>query len=597
MKKKHLSKTLCFFVSFLLSVNLGVALWSLKSESAYPAKDISKRAEPVAYITRDSKTFYFTTIEAALKDGEDKPSSDTIYVIPKTVTMIKKDCTVSSEDTLCLPFEGTTYNGRQSGSFEKAKGTAGEWRDDIGTADFADGNQDSVNKYLQSNITINPNVTLKVNGSLQIGGVLGTENSGSTPNQLQGQTSGNYCQITMDSSSKIDNYGSIDCMGYIKEKSKNNKSQIINNGNAKMYMPYVVYDFKGGSCTAGMAANDSYKEFPISQYDFPNCQSEITFKFGSELKGYVDLYTDEKKELNNSIILHARHNTDEMGIVGTKDSLFELQNEDSSLKIKYTPIGDAKFTSYSQNGENRTGSAGITNMEITGDMKFNATSLSINAAEDLETKGAMILLKWLVDLIMNKLSQTIETSVIDYPIPWNFCIKVNSGNFTISNKMKFLGGSKLITNRNSTLSLSKNAAVIFYDSSSGSSLYEDEPSPNKTIYPIDKGDATMVNNGAINIKSGSFFGGKIQSSEIGSSIAVESGASLKYSTKEGKGTVSIGTTGVKMSFVDYKNSPINKNACVDLLFSDGSSISETQLVAGATYKSIESNGKIVWTKV
>lgn len=588
-------------------MNLGVALWSLKSESAYPSKDISKRAEPVAYITRGSTTSYFTTIEAALKDGESNPSSDTIYVFPKTVTTIKKDCMVSSEDTLCLPFEGTTYNGRQSGSFEKAKGTAGEWRDDIGTADFADGNQDSVDKYLQSEITINPNVTLKVNGSLQIGGVLGTETQ-----QLQGQTSGKYCQITMSSSSKIDNYGSIDCMGYIKEASKNNKSQIINNGNAKMYLPYVVYDYKGGNFTATMYANETYKEFPISQYDFPNCQSEMIFYYGSQLKGYVDLYTGEVKQtvtkfgITSTITLQARHNTDEIDVIGTSKSLFELQDNSSNVKIKYTPFGDNRFTAYSScliDGQKvRDGSDGLTTFNFSGNINFNSTSLSIDAADDVKTESGLPsflenIVKGIAQSIMKQLNQTIETSVVDFPMPWNVSLRVVYGSFTISNKIKFLGGSSVYVAKNAELV--NKSKIIFYDSSSDKPLYKDTESGG-TIYPYKKGDAAINCDGTLNLKSGSSFGGKISSQSKDSNVTVESGALLEYETREGgaeKMQIDVKNFSVTFVFKEYTpQSPISKKACVDLLSSDGSSVSETQLTAGATYKSVESNGKIVWTK-
>lgn len=605
MKTNRLSKLLCLFSSLLLTLDLGIALWSLKGEDSYPSSDIVKRTEPVAYITRSNETTYFTTIEAALKNGKDNPSKDTIYVKPGTKTTIVKDCTISSEDTLCLPFEGTTYNGRQSGSEEKSKGTDGQWRDDIGTADFADGNQESVNKYLQTNITINSNVTLTVNGNLQIGGILGTETQ-----QLQGQTSGKYCQITMGSSSKIENHGSIDCMGYIKEAKKNNGSQVNNNSGARMYLPFVVYDYKGGKFTASVYANNTYKEFPISQYDFPNCQSKMTFEYGSEFKGYVDLFTGEVQQvveklgLKSTITLLARHNTDELAVIGTSKSLFELKDSSSSITIKFTPSDDNRFTTYSSYVDSeskrpiRNGSGGLTTFNLNGDLNFNSTSLSIDAAGDVKTEtGLPNFLEKLVTSvaksIMKQLNQTIETSSVDFPIPWNINLLIRSGTFTVSNKIKILGGS--LVHIAKSAKLSNASKVILYDSSSSSSLYEDTLYAN-TIYPYEKGDAKLVNDGTIVLKSGSSFGGKISSSLKDSSIVVENGTTLEYTAHEGSGGMSISGTSVNFSFSEYKYSPIHKYACVDLLSSDGSSAVETQLVANSTYKSVESNGKIVWTK-
>ena len=585
IKKKRNASLVVFSFSILAMSMIGYGSWIIYSPTAFKSDfKIAKTTEKkVCYIGNT----YYTTIERALKDAADSTANETIYVIPGSNPTITKSCTIASGDTLCLPFEGTTYNGRQQNA-----SSTGTWKEDIGSAKFADNDQTSVSKYLTTNLTIRGNVTLTNNGNLQIGGVLGVENI-----SLNGQTSGKYCQITMNTGAHIVNYGTIDCMGYIKESQKNNNSTITNNNGSKMYLPFVVYDYKGGSFTASIYANDTNKEFPVSQFDFPNNQIETTFNYGSSLVGYADLYTSEvvkkvsKKlivTLTATITLAARHNTDDLEIIGNSNSLFEFDSSSSSIVMKYTPIGDNKYTTYSVENGFRIGSGGLTNINIYNGAIFNATSLSINAADDISVDPKAY--TWAVELVVGSLNQTVKTSDIYFPISWNYTLDIKSGVFNINNKMKFLGGSKIVIDKGAEIC--NNSLAILYDSSSGSPLFKDTAF-SSTVHPYSKGDATLMNNGTIRLKKGSSFGGKIQTDSIDSSIVVESGANLSNSSREGKGAWTISGLSVAFSFEEYANSPINKNACVDVLNSEGKLV-ETKLSNSTSYKSIDSNGIFSW---
>ena len=164
-----------------------------------------------------------------------------------------------------------------------------------------------------------------------------------------------------------------------------------------------------------------------------------------------------------------------------------------------------------------------------------------------------------------------KTSEIDLPIPWNYTIDINSGyTLNLNQKVKFLGGSKLIINEDAIVNI--NNSFILYDSANGEgksnkTLYKDIAYVG-TIYPYDKGDAKLINEGTLNINSGAKFGGKISAiSEIGN-INVNNGATLNYETHEGKGnfelSFSLDNLGVDYKFEEYTNSPISKYACVDL---------------------------------
>ena len=299
MKKVKLITVLTTLLLIIASIfNFGLS--SFISGVSFDAT-IEDAPRVVCY-TGDNK---FTTIEKALEFATNKENinvANTIYVIPGTDPTITKDCTIDKIDTLCLPYEGKTWDFREGPSTLNNR--------------FADDCEAMVTANRKSLVTIKRGVTLTVNGTLQIGGILGNASVGYQG--LQGQTSGSYADILMESGNsslqgakiEVSANGSIDCRGYIKETeisdNPNIQPQLILNDKSNLQLPFVVYDFQGATATGGIflgddsigvnnigstITKDGYA-CPFSLFDFPNIQISTKINSGANVVALVSLHTN-----------------------------------------------------------------------------------------------------------------------------------------------------------------------------------------------------------------------------------------------------------------------------------------------------------------
>lgn len=616
------------FLSFLTIafLSIGSSYWNVNhaNKKDFPLTSVSK--EEVAYF-KDTKgnNRSFTSIEGALAAAEKDTNANTVFVVPGTNPTIHNSCAIASGDTLCIPYEGETYDGRQKESqksgtwktratFEKGVPVSGDFIPDSSgylTTPFADSKAEFVSYFKKNEVTISAGQTLTVSSGayLNIGGILGWEGQ-----IVTGQTSGKYCQITREANSKIINNGTIDCRGYIKEAEKTSNSEIVmpkgNQGTRKL--PCVFYDYQGGKYTASVYGGET-KIFPLTQYDFPNVQSKRTFNYGSKLIGYVDLFTQEVKQTKIDItaVLAARHNADDLEIIGPtssdpKDpnSLFEMNSGSSTIVIKRNSSGNLYTTDPSVQPDSTT------KIDIKGEVYFQSTQISIAAAGDVSIEGWLEGLSGLLKAMTKQLNQTIDTSAVYFPLPWNILLAVNSNSsLTISSLMKMRPGSEIDVSDTGTLTIG--GKLIVYDDSRNSSLFQCPSGHVSNPYPSDKGNAKVLNAGTRTIKQGASFGGLI--SAIGNSghINVESGANLTINDcHEGYGDYEIDlkdfSNPVKFTFIDYSNSPVTKSGAAitferyyKTLRSGSSpnfetSSNERKLEQGTTYSSYQSNSGFGW---
>ena len=561
----------------LSCLGLGTSLWNVDSnvnpntQKSFPL--VSNSNNKVAYF-KDSKgaTRSFTTIEGALNaagKGTETDFANTIYVIPGTNPTSGGGGAIESKDTLCIPYEGETYNGRQRNA-EKGGTSNNSWKTPVeytngkissgdyianGSNPFADSNADYVAYFKKNEVTLNSKLIISSGAFLQIGGILGWKDNGVT-----GQTSGKYCQITREKGASIENSGTIDCRGYIKETSKDVNSSIVSKNGSVIKAPLVFYDYQGGSYTASVYGGET-KIFPLCQYDLPNVQSKLVFEFGSNLIGYVDLFTNDKEELNGAAKISARHNTDDLRLIGPKGEmssdkktsishLFEMTDKTSVITWKRANSGNA-FSNYSEKGPECE-----TKIEMAGKVEFNKTSISIQAADDAKLLSG--LMDWLLKLIASNLNQTITTDSIDFPLPWNIKISVLSGGvFDLYNKLKVMPGGAIFIQNGAKANIY--GKVIVYDNNRNTVLFS---SPSK-YYPSEKGNGRIINNGSLTIKAGASFGGKLTTESGDSSLIIESGANLSnIQSHEGSGQYSINKKNrkIEFQFKDYPNSPVTKTA-------------------------------------
>ena len=478
--------------------------------------------EAVCYIGNT----YYGTIEAALNSAT---SGQTVFVIEGANPTIRSSVEIKSGVILCIPYSGTTYNGRQTG-----KESDGSWKEDSrnlegGSSDFADSNATRVAKYRKTYVNIADSVELTVNGTLQIGGILGVETQ-----VLNGATSGYYSEIILGNDSKITSNGYIYCLGYIKEASSNNGS-IVEAKSGTIYMPFAIHDYRGGRATIGAyygsgsligIQKNTPNITPFNVFSMPNIQSLLIINYGANLVGYADLYTDA---VSVGITIPAQHNTTDANIIGSENSIINLTTSNSRIEIKYN-AADCRYTNKSLDR---------TTLNIYGGAKTGTLSLSVTVAI---------------------ISATVTTDETFFPIPWIYDINLHDGDYVIENKMKFLTGSSLTIHEDANLSL--NADTIFYSSFT-------DVTYGGSVYP-QKDAAYITNNGTLNISAP--FGGTIKTTCDTAVLNINNISDITSIEGHGGGSGSDVTFTQTSSITESINGPMVNDADFEVAtyFSNGS---------------------------
>lgn len=561
---------LFLFVFTIFSIFIGSSNWVIVVEKNITVGAAAENHnKEVAYI-ESNPSIKYTRIEKALEVAK---SGDRVIVISGSNPIIKKDCEIKSGVSLILPFNDKTNEPTydSSSNLTNSGSTYGErWGTNSG---FADSTSALVTTNKKLEVTIDSNVTLTNNGLLAIGGVIGTK--GTDP---IGQTSGEYAQITMKNNSKIISYGKIDCYGYIKEYSEKTNSMVeIKSGT--LYMPLVFYDYRGGSSTVSvyMASDDGAPIFPFNVYDMPNIQCNLKVNAGSNVYGYVGIFTDTvTKSMSVSsytitVTINARHNTAICNIIGPSESLINLSS--GFILSKYVPK-EIGITTLDVDGAQ-------TNVEFNGQASFGYLSITLDIYDSITytcNKNnwlASIAISTAKSIVESQLKNTtINSSNVFFPVPYKYNIKLCDGTYEISNKIKFLTGAQFMIEKNATLNISNNGNLILYsqfiDTAFGGWVY---PSMDAVI---------LKNKGIINVNKGK-IGGIINSHDINAKLNIASGSTLELSSAEGYGSMSISTS------VSYDFHPIASGAITETArgyTSDSESINDYEVFTSKSYSSI-----------
>lgn len=359
---------------------------------------------------------------------------------------ISQDVTIKNGTTLTLPSgDGTGDSATTIGNAEKAYGA--------GQGNYVDTNASFVNLTL----TINNGTTVDVSGNVLILGLLGRAGAG-----LSGHTSGKHSQIVNNGTITLNSGSNLDIRGYIKGNGTINAESGSN-----VYTPYVVIDFRGGTNTVTVFRKG--KIAPFLQYEMPNIQCEQFIRAGATLKGYFDLYANDKHNYCSNIV-----------------------------------IGSNGIIQLSSGYVHKTYSNQKTTLTLVGNVSMGALSLTVK----LGISGV-----------------TVNMSDVQFPIPWLYDIHIGDGvtetTLNAPHDYKIITGASVTVEKNATLNTSKSVIVYsqFTDVSFGGSVY-----PNKAA-------ASFTVNGTLNI--GGSFGGAIRSTESGAKIIVSSSATLSVSSREG----------------------------------------------------------------
>ncbi len=413
MKKinRLLALICCAFLTLSSFILIGRGDFIMEGDSSDISRIEIESTNDIPVCYNDATKTKFTTIEKALEVAKANQNADTIYVLPGTNPIITRNCEIAIGDTLCFPFADDAVSTHDYGEFRENQ---------LGTT-FADSNESNVSKYRKNYVKLNDGVNLINNGTLIIGGKLGTGVDNQKP---VSHTGADYVELNLGINSSIYNKGTLKLYGYIKESRPNNGSKVLNYENSSMYMPFVIYDFWGGSYTVYAYNQDV---FPFNIFDFPNCHSNLIINSSAKLFGMVTIYA-QKWAVTDVVI-----------IGDTNDSaLFRLSNGNIRLKYNASNLGFTVNDAVLDNIEEKLNK---TDIIINGDCSFSSIQLSLG---DFPLIGEIM----------------VDTANYFCSVSYKFNIIIESGTFIVQNKAKFLCGSNVTILENATAYL--DAPVIFY---------------------------------------------------------------------------------------------------------------------------------------
>ena len=416
--------------------------------------------------------------------------SDKTIVLMNTATL-SADATIPAGVTLLVPYSDTNYNIGNVDEYDNAN-MAFYPSQTTASTDHKFPDVDAAFRTL----TLGENVTLTVNGRLCIGGQISAAAGGGGSG---GQTAGSFGKLVLSSGSKVlvQEGGILSSTGYI----VGDGTVEVHKGTA--YQPFVVVDFNGGSYSA--VAAKALNLAAYTRYAMLNIQSRLILHAdeGAKLYGYCNLFG------GGSYGTSSQHNPTMQLIVSSSSALLTTNG-----KVEFLYDGTKTLTR--QGGSN--------NIED----HIGKTTINLN----LGTNGTASL----GSMTLTFSGQSVVTSNLFYPLPYNVKVNLNSGTFNLVNDMKVLPGAELYVAQGATLNV--NAALVLYDG------YTERQYSN-SIYPNGSNLAKhyaergrLIVDGTLNINGTGTFAGLVESTGNTGVIKVAEGATLTATEiKEGVLTV------------------------------------------------------------
>lgn len=309
---------------------------------------------------------------------------------------VASNLTIPSGVTLILPSGDSTGDSATTiGNATKAYGA--------GSGDYS--------TTVLYTLTVWGNSTLNVSGNILILGLLGHNGVA-----LSGHTSGAHGQLINNGTIQLNNGSNLDVRGYV----KGNGTLYANSG-AKVYSPFVVRDFRGGTNTTTVFRKGGIS--PFNQYEMPNIQCVQIYYYGASHTAYVDLYASSK------------HNTDSITVIGS-NGIIILKDGNSYLRKTYN---DSKTT-----------------LTIIGNAEIGNLVLTVSGVD-------------------------VKMSDVQFPLSWLYDINIGDGttatNVNAPYDYKILTGCNVTVAQNATLTTNKSVIIYstFTDTEFGGAVYPNKP--------------------------------------------------------------------------------------------------------------------------
>ena len=428
-----------------------------------PVSDNYEEQTVTAYLCirtfRDDKGYWLSLSEASAKVRETGT--------PLTIQMWY-DTTVSSDTVIA---DGLTVVLRNVTSTDK--NDTYDTSVKVGNPTYASytghsAHADSDASFIENTLTVAAGAKLTVEGDIIVSGLLSTKS-----HPVQGHTSGNHSVLSVAGEVTVADGGVLDVRGYVRGEGK-----VTATSGSTVYLPFVVYDFKGGSATRDLYLDGEIS--PFNMFDiFYNLQADTRIESGASVISYLVLYASYN------------HNDATAELVG-EDNCFFILSDGAALEISW----EASMAYSRASGRNK--------VTFLGDVELG-------------------------DIVLN-IFVTVRLSDVRVPLSQRFDWQVGDGvtesSLTLPDEYKLMPGARLVVSKNATLNVEGSLIVC--------TTVEDTSFASAEVYPFSTAPEFVVN-GKFVIADGASFGGRVTSTESGAEVVTGASFIAEVTSVEGVG--------------------------------------------------------------
>lgn len=309
---------------------------------------------------------------------------------------------------------------------------------------FNDGSDSKKNEFGSGSVFVEPveenrqyTVVLQndliINGQMQVEGNYGVNTSGAT---TQGVITKEYMCLDLNGHNiTINNGGKLISNGLIIDSV--GTGQINVEGGGYLRTLAVIHDYRGGTMTQSYVNKDVFP-FQVYQLPYLRCKARIKYNqtngWGS-LNGYVNAQAFTDVDAGLTVIKGQQEF--ELNFIGSSNSNYfiKLDNPSTDNEDSYVDVIGYKENSIDETSANKLYS-------ISQRIKIIINKCSVSIGE------------FKFDIKVNIISVSVDTSKYSLPISSFFDLEVKNSFLTLDKRIKFLPGSSLIVDKNSTTLLS-----------------------------------------------------------------------------------------------------------------------------------------------
>lgn len=303
---------------------------------------------------------------------------------------------------------------------------------------FNDGSESKKNEFGSGSVFVEPveenrqyTVVLQndliINGQMQVEGNYGVNTSGAT----QGVITKEYMCLDLNGHNiTINNGGKLISNGLIIDSV--GTGQINVEGGGYLRTLAVIHDYRGGTMTQSYVNKDVFP-FQVYQLPYLRCKARIKYNqtngWGS-LNGYVNAqaFTDKGPIKGQQEF--------ELNFIGSSNSNYFIKLDNPSTDNEDSYVD---FIGYKENSIDKTSAD---KFSISQRIKIIINNCNVSIGE------------FKFDIKVSIISVSVDTSKYSFPISPFFDLEVKNSFLTLDKRIKFLPGSSLIVDKNSTTLLS-----------------------------------------------------------------------------------------------------------------------------------------------